>query len=105
MCAPSVDELWGSDQLANPRYTGRQVWNRQRKDEVLLDVEDVALGFTTKVRWNDQDSWIWSEHPVHEPLIDVATFERVQALRRVHGESMQRAPRPTPRPYVLRGLL
>jgi hypothetical protein len=24
--------------LNNPRYTGRQVWNRQRKDEVLIDV-------------------------------------------------------------------
>src|SRR6266542_5717566 len=24
--------------LTNPRYTGRQVWNRKRKDEVLLDV-------------------------------------------------------------------
>lgn len=32
--------------LTNPRYTGRQVWNKQRKDEVLLDVEDVALGHT-----------------------------------------------------------
>ena len=30
---------------ANPRYTGHQVWNRQRKDEVLLDVDDVALGY------------------------------------------------------------
>jgi site-specific DNA recombinase len=30
--------------LTNPRYTGRQVWNRQRRDEVLLDVHDVALG-------------------------------------------------------------
>jgi hypothetical protein len=30
--------------LANPRYTGGQVWNRQRKDEVLLDVQDVTLG-------------------------------------------------------------
>jgi hypothetical protein len=34
--------------LDNPRYTGRQVWNRQRKDEVLLDVADVAQGFVTK---------------------------------------------------------
>ena len=33
--------------LMNPRYTGYQVWNKQRKDEVLLDVEDVALGPTT----------------------------------------------------------
>ena len=24
----------------NPRYTGYQVWNRQRTDEVLLDVEE-----------------------------------------------------------------
>ena len=30
--------------LANPRYTGREVWNKQRKDEVLLDIRDVALG-------------------------------------------------------------
>jgi site-specific DNA recombinase len=34
--------------LANPRYTGRQVWNRQRRDEVLIDVEDVALGHETR---------------------------------------------------------
>jgi hypothetical protein len=30
--------------LTNPRYVGLQVWNRQRKREVLLDVEDVARG-------------------------------------------------------------
>ncbi len=34
--------------LANPRYTGRQVWNKQRKDEVLLDINDVAPGHVTK---------------------------------------------------------
>jgi hypothetical protein len=43
------------------------VWNRQRKDEVLLDVEDVALGCTTKMRWNDTEQWIWSEEIVHTP--------------------------------------
>jgi hypothetical protein len=26
--------------LLNPRYTGRQVWNNQRKEEILLDVDD-----------------------------------------------------------------
>lgn len=30
--------------LGNPRYTGRQVWNRQCKDEVLLDVQTSRLG-------------------------------------------------------------
>ena len=44
--------------LVNPRYTGHQVWSKQRKDEVLIDVDDVALGHTTKLRWNDSASWI-----------------------------------------------
>jgi site-specific DNA recombinase len=41
--------------LANPRYTGRQIWNKQRTDEVLLDVDDVALGHTPVMRWNHHD--------------------------------------------------
>jgi site-specific DNA recombinase len=41
--------------LLNPRYTGRQVWNRQRKHEVLVDVHDVILGYTTKLRWNSAE--------------------------------------------------
>ena len=48
--------------LTNPRYTGRQVWNRQRKDEVLIDV---ALGHTTKMRWNDDGKWVYSDQPAH----------------------------------------
>jgi hypothetical protein len=30
--------------LSNPRYTGRQVRNRQRTDTDLIDPADVALG-------------------------------------------------------------
>jgi hypothetical protein len=30
--------------LANPRYTGRQVWNRQPSDQVLVDPADTGLG-------------------------------------------------------------
>lgn len=41
----------------------------------------------------------------HEPLIDAATFEQAQALRRARGGTGQRAPRRTPRHYALRGLL
>ena len=64
--------------LANPRYTGRQVWNRQRKDEVLIDVQDVALGHMAKMRWNDEDKWIFSDATVHPPIIDAETFRRAQ---------------------------
>ncbi len=35
--------------LANPRYTGYQVWNRQRREETLIDIDDVALPHETKL--------------------------------------------------------
>lgn len=67
--------------LTNPRYTGRQVWNRQRKDEVLIDVDDVVLGHETKLRWNDTGQWLWSQHQAHEPLIDTTAFEQTQTVQ------------------------
>jgi hypothetical protein len=66
--------------LTNPRYTGHQVWNKQRKDEVLIDVEDVALGHTTKLRWNPSDKWIWSDKIVHPPIIGRDDFDQVQVM-------------------------
>ena len=54
--------------LSNPHYTGRQVWKKQAKFEVLLNVYDVALGHATKLKWNEPGQWIWSKEPVHEPL-------------------------------------
>ena len=36
--------------MTNPRYTGRQVWNKQRTDEVLLDVRDKPLDPFSLVR-------------------------------------------------------
>ncbi len=90
--------------LINPRYTGFQVWNKQRKDEVLIDVEDVALGHTTKLRWNDGDKWLWSKAIVHPPIIDRDDFDRVQALvaGRAHTPAAHK-PHRAKRPYALRG--
>ncbi len=92
--------------LANPRYTGHQVWNRQRKDEVLLDVDDVALGHRTKLRWNETGKWIWSDQIVHPPIIDRESFDEVQKLLNgratVHAEHKPHRAR---RPYALRGCL
>src|SRR5688500_6565053 len=51
--------------LHNPRYTGHEVWNKQRKDEVLIDVDDVALGHETRMRWNAKHQWIFSAQPSH----------------------------------------
>ena len=92
--------------LTNPRYTGRQVWNRQRKDEVLIDVHDVALGHTTKMRWNDGDQWIYSDKIVHPPIIDDETFAagpgRCSPRAAAAG---QHKPHRSKHAYALRGLL
>jgi len=47
--------------LQNPRCTSREVWNRQRRTEELLDVDDVAAGYRSKMKWNKPDQWIWSD--------------------------------------------
>jgi recombinase len=41
--------------LSNPRYTGQQVWNRQRTDRDLADPADVSLGHKSVQRWNLPD--------------------------------------------------
>ncbi len=53
--------------LANPRYTGCQVWNRQHKHENLLDIEDVILGYTTTLCWSSKDKWLVSQPPAPAP--------------------------------------
>lgn len=93
--------------LTNPRYTGRQVWNRQRKDEVLIDVKDISLGHVTKVRWNDHDKWIYSEKVVHPPIIDDDTFAQISgklAVRRRQTGTTKGRTR-AHRSYALRGIL
>ena len=89
--------------VSNPRYTGRQVWNRQRRDEVLIDVEDVALGHETRMRWNDRKDWIWSEDQTHEPIVSVDEFEAAKrrfGTGKRSGGGRHAAPG---RCYVLRG--
>ncbi|WP_229688234.1 recombinase family protein [Micromonospora yangpuensis] len=93
--------------LTNPRYTGRQVWNKQRKTEILIDVDDVALGHETKQRWNPSDEWIHSAALAHEPLVNDDTFNRAQTLIAAAGRRPDgiRKPRASSRNYVLSGLL
>ena len=93
--------------LSNPRYTGRQVWNKQRKAEILIDVDDVALGHETKMRWNPAGEWIYSTVRAHEPLVDDDTFEEVQ-VRLAAGArraGVSHKPRASKRGYLLSGLL
>ncbi len=92
--------------LCNPRYTGYQVWAKQRREEVLLDVEDVSAGHPTVMRWNAEEQWVWSTAPSHEAPISMETFREVQSRMVVarRGNKPRRGPR-TERPYLLRGRL
>ena len=94
--------------VTNPRYTGRQVWNKQRKDEILLDVDDVAAGYETRMRWNQASSWVWSDIIAHEPLITAEDFQAAQAIMADAGRARRRSREAHQRvthPYVLRGRL
>ncbi|WP_425455284.1 recombinase family protein [Allorhizocola rhizosphaerae] len=88
--------------LANPRYTGRQVWNRQRTDRDPTGPDDLfsQSGHDELHRWNPAGEWVISERPAHEALVSEQDFVAVQAIR---------AARPnedgTSRTYLLSGLL
>jgi site-specific DNA recombinase len=92
--------------LANPRYTGRQVWNRQRTDKDLADPADVSLGHKDVQRWNLPDGWVISARPAHEELVSEAEFIAGQDIHAARGPS----PRvglagPARHRYLLAGLL
>ena len=91
--------------LTNPRYTGYQVWNRQRTDEVLLDVENVALGHTAKQRWNPENKWVRSDQPAHPQILNEDDFGHAQAVLAGRGSKTQHKPHSRPRAYALRGVL
>lgn len=84
--------------LANPRYTGRQVWNRQRTERELIDPDNTTLGHRDVMRWNTPDDWVISTTPAHPALVSEADFIAVQNLR-VPREGVPG------RVYLLAGLL
>jgi hypothetical protein len=98
--------------LQNPRYTGRQVCNRLRTDEVLIDVDDIALGHENRHRWNDPSEWVWSKdeahtpaHP-HRPLRASPADRQGARITRRHrqGATAQPALVPLPRPPPMRAV-
>ncbi|MGO8892231.1 MAG: recombinase family protein [Streptosporangiaceae bacterium] len=93
--------------LSNPRYTGRQVWNRQRTDRDLVDPGDIALGHKPVQRWNLPDGWVISRKPVHPALVSEADFiaaQDISAAARGPAPGMGLAA-PQKRCYLLAGLL
>ncbi|GAA2234044.1 recombinase family protein [Promicromonospora sukumoe] len=92
--------------LLNPTYTGYRVWGKQEKFEQLMNVEDVAAGEVTRMRWRGTDQWIRPDSQTHPAIVDIATYEK--ALARINAQrrgANQRSPKTssTGRVYPLAG--
>ena len=92
--------------LSNPRYTGRQVWNRQRTDKDLTNPADVSLGHKSVQRWNLPDGWVISRKLAHAALVSEADFIAAQDISAARGPAPGgRLTAPQKRCYLLAGLL
>jgi len=86
--------------LSNPRYTGRQVWNRQPTSRDLIDPANTGLGHRDIQRRNLPEGWVISACPAHPALVSEAdwiTAPRASAPRGPAG--------PATRRYLLAGLI
>ncbi|GAA2133321.1 hypothetical protein GCM10009760_09370 [Kitasatospora kazusensis] len=83
--------------LANPRYTGHQVWNRQRTDHDLIDPANTALGHRDVQRRNTPQDWAISRSQAHPALVSDADFITAQTTHATHSTSGRK--------YLLAGLL
>jgi site-specific DNA recombinase len=92
--------------LGNPRYTGRQVWNRQRTDSQLADPANTSLGHRQVQRWNLPDGWVISARPAHPALVSEADFIAAQDINAARDPAPRAAmAEPEVRRYLLAGLL
>jgi len=78
--------------LSNPRYTGRQVWNRQRTDKDLADPADVSLGHKSVQRWNLPVGWVISDRPAHPALVSEGDFIAAQDVSAARGPAPEGDP-------------
>jgi site-specific DNA recombinase len=86
--------------LANPRYTGRQVWNRQPTTHDLIDPANTGLGHRQVQRWAQPDGWVISTRPSHPALVSEEDFIAVQGIRAERDTEATSGRR-----YLLAGLL
>jgi hypothetical protein len=86
--------------LANPRYTGRQVWNRQRTDFDLVDPANTGPGHRQVQRWNLPAGWVISARPAHLAIVTEADYIAAQEASAPRGPAG-----PATRRYLLAGLL
>ena len=89
--------------LSNPRYTGRQVWNRQRTDTELADPANVTLGHKARAAVEPARRVGHLQPPAHPALVSEADFVAAQDINAARGPVPP--DEPVLRRYLLAGLL
>ncbi|MDI6105923.1 recombinase family protein [Actinoplanes sp. NEAU-A12] len=86
--------------LANPRYTGRQVWNRQFTDHREAVPGDRRTSSGPVRVWNPRTDWVVHPERTHPALVSDEDFTAVQEItaRATPEDGLQRR-------YALTGLL
>lgn len=74
--------------LSNPRYVGRHVYGRQKRQERLLDPDHPALGHGTTMAWQPRESWVVAETATHPALVTEELWERAQLTMQAGGHRM-----------------
>lgn len=91
--------------LDNPAYRGVRVWGKQEKYEVLVDPDDVAAGYDTRMRWRNEGDWITPDRRTHEALVSDELAEAVRLRMQSRRGPGLVCSRESTVPYALRGLL
>jgi site-specific DNA recombinase len=81
-----------------------RTWGKQEKYEVLVDAEDVAAGYQTRMRWKDKADWIEASHQTHAQLVSDELIAAVRARSGAKSPGRTKA-RESAHPYSLRGIL
>jgi DNA invertase Pin-like site-specific DNA recombinase len=98
--------------LDNPRYTGYAFFGRWKRQETLLDPDDVAAGYVVRFRRAVPDQVVRSRHAAHPAIVSVEDFTETTLKRRAKAvgglrtaRKTERAGRPTKHVHLFRGLI
>ncbi|WP_157441781.1 recombinase family protein [Actinoplanes awajinensis] len=86
--------------LANPRYTGQQVWNRQFTDHREAVPGDKRSSMGPVRVWNPRSDWVVSAEQTHPELVSAADYLAAQGITAVAEPDSGQVRR-----YALTGLL
>ncbi len=95
--------------LRNPKYTGYQVWGRQRRVKEFKNLLMPSAGEVRKKVWNPPEEWTWSQEPTHEAIIPKEWFAKVDKVAKNRASSRvgrsRKNKKDKKRDYLFRGLI